>query len=107
MHVSRHEPRRKSTGAERSDHQDREIATTAAAEFKSPHRILNAVLMPRDMLEALPYGVRHADEKFMRADGSVSPEERRAPAIDFAARSRRLCETLQFEPILRSVGKWI
>jgi hypothetical protein len=57
MYISRDEPRRKSTGAERSDHQDREIATAAAAEFKRPYRILNAVLMPRDVLETSAYGV--------------------------------------------------
>src|ERR1700719_5217283 len=79
MHISRDEPRRKSTGAQRSDHQDREIATAPAAEFKRPYRILNALLMPRDVLETSAYGVGQVDEKFVRADGSVLTEERRAP----------------------------
>jgi len=46
--------------------------------------------MPRNVLEALPYRVRHADKKFVRADGSVVTEERRAPAIDFASAGGRV-----------------
>src|SRR5260370_6526920 len=86
MHISRDEPRRKSTGAQRSDHQDRELATAPTAHSKRPYRILNALLMPRDVLETSVYGVGYADEKFVRADGSVPTAEQRAPAIDLVPR---------------------
>ena len=107
MHVSGHEARSNSARAQYRDHEHSKVATTPAAEIEGADRILNSLLVSRYVLEGPPDGPCHVDQQFVRVGGSVSAEEDRAPAIEFAARGGRQNETFETGPIFRRIGKRI
>ncbi len=84
--ISGNEPRGDAARAQCSDHEHCEVATTPAPEIEGADRILDPLLVPRDVLERPSDGLRHVDEQVVRVGGSVFAEEARAPAIEFGVR---------------------
>ena len=82
MQISGHEPRGESKRAQRRDHEHRKVATTPARELQGPDRVLDALLVPRHVLEGPLDGLRHVDEKLAGVGRSVLAEERGGPAIE-------------------------
>src|SRR5580704_17875332 len=107
MQISGHEPSGNAARAQRRYHEHGEVTTTAAAEIERADRRLDALLVPRYVLEGPPDGPRHGAEQFVRVGRAVVAEERSAPAIDRGMRRQRLDERLEAGPIFRRVGKRI
>src|SRR5580704_7224073 len=107
MQISGHEASGDAAAAKRGYHQHGEVTTTAAAEIERADGRLDALLVPRYVLEGLPDGPRHGAEQFVRVGGAIFAGERSAPAIDRGMRRQRLDERLEAGPVFRRVCKRI
>src|ERR1700685_2867696 len=107
MQISGHEASGNAAAAQRRYHQYGEITATAAAEIERAERRLDALLVPRDVLEGPPDGPRHGAEQLVGVGRAVVAEERSAPAIYRGMRRQWRDEGLEAGPILRRVGKRI
>src|ERR1700730_13153978 len=95
MQISGHEASGDAAAAKRCYHQHGEVTTTAAAEIERADGRLDALLVPRYVLEGLPDGPRHGAEQFVRVGGAIFAGERSAPAIDRGMRRQRLDERVK------------
>ena len=82
MQIAGHEPGGNSARAERRYHKHGEVTATAAPDLERPGRSLDSLLVPRDVLEALPDGPRHVAEQIVSVGGAILTEERGAPEVD-------------------------